>query len=158
MEKLFALTIGDVEIKPPDALVQGGLPEAFSIGSSLVTLAFTIIIIIAFFLLLWGGIKWITSGGEKTKVDSARKTITYTIIGLILVFLSFFIVNLITGLFGVPSVDMEPRNSQEGLWGCFDNKDDPNLTPGCAKYSPGNDPSTPRAWYSNKLTCTVACR
>lgn len=155
MDRLLALTIGGVEVKPPAVLPQGGLPEAFNIGSNLVALAFTIIIIIALFLLLWGGIKWISSGGDKTKIEGARKTITYTIIGLILVFLSFFIVNLVTGIFGVPSVDMQPRASQEGLYGCFDNKDG-NGTVTCTPYDINNDPKEPRAWYSTS-NCDGAC-
>jgi len=33
--------------------------------------------------LLWGGIEWITSGGDKSKTEGARNKITNAIIGLI---------------------------------------------------------------------------
>src|SRR6266700_3103059 len=38
--------------------------------------------LIALFFLIWGGIRWIMSAGDKAKVDSARQTITAAIIGL----------------------------------------------------------------------------
>lgn len=32
--------------------------------------------------LIWGGIDWITSGGDKTKYEEARNKITYALFGL----------------------------------------------------------------------------
>lgn len=43
---------------------------------------------------VWGAFDWITSGGDKEKVSSARKKMTNAIIGLILLALSYFIVGL----------------------------------------------------------------
>ena len=57
--------------------------------------------VIALAFLIWGGIKWITSGGDKAKVEAARSTIIAAIIGLIIAFLAFFILNLVLGLFGL---------------------------------------------------------
>ena len=48
-----------------------------------------------------GGMQWITSGGDKTKLEAARKRITYAIIGLIVALMSFLIVNILGYLFGV---------------------------------------------------------
>ncbi|GIW62168.1 MAG: hypothetical protein KatS3mg089_1020 [Patescibacteria group bacterium] len=55
--------------------------------------------LVAIIFLIWGGIKWITSGGDKTKVESARYTIIGAIIGLIVVFGSFLIINLVLKTF-----------------------------------------------------------
>lgn len=60
--------------------------------------------VIAFFFLLYGGLRFILSGGDKTAVDGARKTITYAIIGLIVVLTSFFIVNFIAGATNVECI------------------------------------------------------
>lgn len=57
--------------------------------------------IIALFFLIWGGIRWITSGGDKGKVDSARQTIIASIIGLVVALLAFFIITLVLGLFNL---------------------------------------------------------
>ena len=66
-----------------------------------ISIAFIIAILVALLFLVWGGIKWITSGGDKTGVEAARNQIIAAIIGLIVVFLAFFILNLILGLFGL---------------------------------------------------------
>lgn len=51
--------------------------------------------------LLWGGLSWITSGGDKEKLDNARKTIVFAVIGLIVVLLSFVIVQTVGSLLGI---------------------------------------------------------
>lgn len=81
-----------------------------SIGSILgfvVTIAFVIAILVALLFLVWGGIKWITSGGDKGGVEAARNQIIAAIIGLIIVFLAFFILNLVLQLFGLNLFQLE---------------------------------------------------
>lgn len=68
-----------------------------------VTLLFIIGIVIAVVFLIYGGIRWIVSGGDKTAVESARNHIIAAIIGLIIVVAAFFIINFVfTILTGVP--------------------------------------------------------
>lgn len=57
--------------------------------------------IVALFLIILSGIKFITSGGDAKQVEGARKTLTYAIIGLIVILLSGFILNLISQITGV---------------------------------------------------------
>lgn len=71
------------------------------IVGNVVTIAFIIAIVIALGFLVYGGIKWITSGGDKTAVEGARNTIVAAIVGLVIVFLAYFILNLILGFFGL---------------------------------------------------------
>lgn len=66
-----------------------------------VTFILVIAVLIALFFLIFGGIRWITSGGDKAKVDSARQTITAAIIGLVIAFLAFFILSLALSFFGL---------------------------------------------------------
>jgi hypothetical protein len=58
-------------------------------------------VIIALMYLLYGGVKWITSRGEKTEVEAARNHIMAAIIGLIVVFLAIFIVSVLLAVFGL---------------------------------------------------------
>lgn len=60
--------------------------------------------IVALFLIIYAGIMYITSRGDQQKIDGAKKTVTYAIIGLIIIFLSFFIVSLISALTGVDQI------------------------------------------------------
>jgi hypothetical protein len=60
-----------------------------------------IAVVIALFFLVFGGIRWMTSGGDKAKVESARNHIIAALIGLVIAFLAFFILSLILSVFGV---------------------------------------------------------
>ena len=66
-----------------------------------VTFILIIAVLIALFFLIWGGVRWITSGGDKAKVESARGTIIAAIIGLVIAFLAFFILSLALSFFGL---------------------------------------------------------
>lgn len=77
-----------------------------SIIGFVIAVIFVVAILIALFFLVWGGIKWITSGGDKGGVEAARSQIIAAVIGLIIVFLAFFILNLVLGLFGLNLFDL----------------------------------------------------
>ena len=64
-----------------------------------IQLIFIIAVLAALFYLIWGGFKWLTSGGDKTAVASAREHIIAAIIGLIVIFLSYFILNILIKFF-----------------------------------------------------------
>src|SRR3990167_3037259 len=67
----------------------GGVVGAF------ITIGFIIATLIALGFLIFGGIKWIASGGDKTAVEGARNTIVAALVGLVIVFLAYFIINII---------------------------------------------------------------
>lgn len=80
-----------------------------SVLGQIITFAFVIAIIIALGFLVWGGIKWVTSGGEKGGVEEARNHVIAAVVGLIIVFLSYFILNLIIFFFtgqGISSLEI----------------------------------------------------
>ena len=56
--------------------------------------------LLVFLYLIWGGIEWITSGGDKGKTESARNKITAAIVGLIVLAASWAILMLILGFLG----------------------------------------------------------
>ncbi len=51
--------------------------------------------IIAVVMLIIGGIKYVISGGDAKKVTDAKNTVLYAIIGLVIAFLAFAIVNFV---------------------------------------------------------------
>lgn len=57
--------------------------------------------VVLFVLLVIGGLKYITSGGDPKAAESAQKTITYAIGGLLLILASFLILELIRTITGV---------------------------------------------------------
>lgn len=101
MEKL-ALSIGGTPIRAPKDVPTGGiLTTGSSILTALINLLFIIAIVLALIFLILGGIRWIMSGGDPKAVEGARKQITYAVIGLIVVFLAFLIVNFIGNFFNI---------------------------------------------------------
>src|SRR5690606_30124341 len=81
-----------------------------SLLSTLVT-AFLIIGGIVFvFMLILGGIQWITAGGDSKVVESATGKIRTALIGLVLLFSVFAIVQLAEAIFNVNilSIDIDP--------------------------------------------------
>lgn len=105
MEKLLALTIGGQKIPVPDGIKTGGLESGgagqkvlqFGVSAFLFTAALLSVIMI-----MYGGIRWITSGGDKTKIQTARSTVTYAIIGLVIVMTAFLIITILGKVLGFP--------------------------------------------------------
>lgn len=51
--------------------------------------------VVAVIMLIIGGVKYVVSGGDAKKVTDAKNTVLYAIIGLIIAFLAFAIVNFV---------------------------------------------------------------
>lgn len=77
----------------------------FTCIANLVSNAVSVVLIlsaIAFFVMLvMGGVQWLTSGGDKTKVQAAQTSITNAVIGLAIVASSYAIYSLILYFFGI---------------------------------------------------------
>ena len=65
--------------------------------------------IIAVIMLIIGGIKYVISGGDSKKVTDAKNTVLYAIIGLVIAFLAFAIVNFVIS--ALPSSSKETEES-----------------------------------------------
>lgn len=93
-------------------------PEQVSINnlgpliSALIGILFIVAALIFFFMLLIGGIQWMTSGGDKAATEAARSRITAALIGLVIVFAAwalmriveaFFNITIISGTFNIPT-------------------------------------------------------
>lgn len=57
-----------------------------------------------FIMLLIGGFKYLTSGGDPKAVESAQKTLTTAILGLVLLIVSVLILNIIGNLTGIKNI------------------------------------------------------
>ena len=70
--------------------------------------------IISVVMLIYGGIRYVLSGGDSKKVTDAKNTILYAIIGLIISILAYAIVNfVINAVTGEPNSAATPDTSQE---------------------------------------------
>lgn len=62
--------------------------------------------IVALFLIIYSGIKFTTSGGDAKQAEGAQKTLTYAILGLVVVLFSFFIINVIADTLQTPCIKL----------------------------------------------------
>lgn len=69
--------------------------------SSLIGFIMVIAGVAFFFMLVWGGIRWIISGGDKGQTEAARNQITAALVGLVIVFAAWAILSLVGSLFHV---------------------------------------------------------
>lgn len=69
------------------------------IVGTVVEVLLIIAILSSLFFMIWGGIRYMSSGGDKGKLDQARGTIVGAIIGLIISLLAFFILDFLLVFF-----------------------------------------------------------
>lgn len=114
MKKAFYYLVGAVALALPSvAMAQGGgitptvqptsLPGTADFGAlltSVINWFLTLVGLIAVIMLIIGGFRYLTSGGNQEAVEKAKNTILYAIIGIVIVILSYAIVATITGALG----------------------------------------------------------
>lgn len=73
------------------------------INNSLVTTIFNLVLSIAgavtVAFIVWGGMQYILSQGDAGKIKKAKDTLLYSIVGLVIVMMSFVILNFVIGKF-----------------------------------------------------------
>ena len=57
--------------------------------------------ILVFVFLVWGGIQWILSGGDKAKTEEARNRITAALVGLAIVAAAWAIMQIVQTFLGI---------------------------------------------------------
>ncbi len=87
----------------PQGVPHGGLSTntGQNIFMTLIELLIVIAILFALLLIVRGGINMMTSGGDKQRFTAGRERIRYAILGLVIIFLSFFLVNILGTFFGI---------------------------------------------------------
>jgi hypothetical protein len=65
-------------------------------------------------MLVLGGIRYITSGGDKGSTESARSQITAALIGLVIVFSAWAIINLVKLFFDVDILNLQIQSATGG--------------------------------------------
>ena len=105
--KYLTLTLPGVSGPPINFTGPKDVPSGGGIGpldlASIISTAFELAILVAIIacliMLIWGGFDWMVSEGDKQKVAKARQRLTMAVIGLVVVFMSFMIINIIYGFF-----------------------------------------------------------
>lgn len=98
---------GDTMAAQTPTQVQQGVNDVGGAGAlSMQTVIKTAVNVLLYFvgalsviMIIYGGFKYVTSSGESSAVASAKNTILYAVIGIIISVLAYSIVNFAAGLF-----------------------------------------------------------
>jgi hypothetical protein len=96
MFKVFGQSINIAQPSNQYRITSVGQLISAAVGTMLIIAA-----LLAFFFLILGGIQWITSGGDKAGMESARNKITHAIVGLIIVGAAWAIMLLVQQFLGI---------------------------------------------------------
>lgn len=81
-----------------------------SLFTNFITKTIGVMTVVAFiwflFVLFTGAIGWLSSGGDKAKLQEAQKKITTGLIGLIIVISAIFLIKIIGNMFGIDILDL----------------------------------------------------
>lgn len=94
-----SMVMAEVDIEP----ISTGKGYATNFGtmfSSILNVVMLVAALLVFAYMIWGGIEWITSGGDKSKAESARNKLTAAIIGLVIIAASYAVVTLVVQFLG----------------------------------------------------------
>lgn len=67
---------------------------------NVVNAGFILAAVIAVVLIIISGIRLVLSGGDPEKVARAKRSLTFTVIGLVIILLAFVIINLVSRITG----------------------------------------------------------
>lgn len=55
---------------------------------------------IALVMFIWGGLQWMTAAGNAEKVTKGRDTLMWAVLGLVIIFSSYAVLNAVLGILG----------------------------------------------------------
>jgi len=112
--KAMALTVQEgaeaarAEGMPAELVGDGG------IFTRITSIALYVIGAISVIMLIWGGLRYILSGGDSKKITDAKNTVLYAIIGLIIAFLAYAIIRFVLNAIGASTT--APVESEEAAF------------------------------------------
>lgn len=78
-----------------------GFPDLGSLIGAFLPVVMALSGLLLFGFLLMGGIKYLSSGGDDKAIGDARKIITNAVVGMLIVFVTFWVVRIIETVLGI---------------------------------------------------------
>jgi len=69
--------------------------SVFNTLKSVINILLTVVGIVSVIMIIVGGVKYVTSAGDSSGVSSAKNTILYAVVGLVVALMAFAIVNFV---------------------------------------------------------------
>jgi len=90
---LAPVSAGAITINNPNSTFS--TTSFYQVANNIANFIFGFIVILSIIFLVWGGILYVTAGGDEALIEKAKSTITYAIIGLFIAGVAFAIVTLV---------------------------------------------------------------
>lgn len=103
-------TIARAQVNIGDTVLfgSGTIGDAFSnIGAlftNIIRLALAAAALVFLAMVVWGGIRYLNAGGDPKNAEAARSALTNAVIGLLIIIVSFLIIEVATRLAGIASI------------------------------------------------------
>lgn len=93
------LAAEDISRTAPEELIKisGGATDIRSLVLTIVNTVLTFLGVVAVIMIIYGGMLYVTAAGAQEKIDKGKKILMYTVIGIVIIMLSFVIVNAVLG-------------------------------------------------------------
>lgn len=78
------------------------ISEVGCVLASIISVVLGFVGIVLFVMLVIGGFKWLTSGGDPKGIEGAKATITNAIVGLLVIIFAYIILKIIETVTGIP--------------------------------------------------------
>lgn len=78
-----------------------GLNQIEDLIKQLLTVSVPLAFVVLLVMLLWAGIKFLTSGGEPKALQSASQTVTWALLGMLFLIIAWLVLKLIEAFTGV---------------------------------------------------------
>lgn len=98
-----ALALANTRVISLPTGAQYGFNNITDAIAGVMNLVFFFALLLVLIYLVWGGIQWITAGGDKAGLEAARGKITGAIVGIIIVAVAFAIYNVLLTFVGADS-------------------------------------------------------
>lgn len=94
-----ALAQADISSTAPQFVqdISGGQTSLRGLVLTIVNTILTFLGVIAVIMIIYGGMLYVTAAGAQEKIDKGKKILMYTVIGIVIIMLSFVIVNAVLG-------------------------------------------------------------
>lgn len=92
----------DVKVDPGNITRRGGVDpgvQTNAVVASILSGVYQVSGMVAVLMLVIGGVRYVISDGDPARAQSARKTIIYALIGLVIIGSAFIITGIVQGLF-----------------------------------------------------------
>jgi len=87
-----------------DVINDKGLKCLEGVTDSIFKGIIALIIIGMFIMMLMGGMRYVTAGGDQKAIDSARKTITYAVTGVVFALAGYYLLNVLGNTVGLANL------------------------------------------------------